>query len=97
MAAKSWYYLSFARDGQFVGACMVEALSHEDAPRVAREHGISPGDDDVMVIPCSGPGVLPPYRLWTGSALKAVAGLRELRREGAPPIALVVADPGAVN
>lgn len=85
MAVKSWFYLSFAREGRFVGACVVEAASAEDAPRVARERGIAPpGDDDVMVIPASGPGLLPPYRLWTGNALKAIAGLKEIRRDRAP-------------
>lgn len=97
MAAKSWFYLSFARDGRFVGACVVEAASAEDAPRVAATHGIDARGGDIMVIPTTGPGLLPPYRLWTGNALKAIAGLRELRREGAPPRGAVVIEQRAVN
>lgn len=100
MAAKQWFYLSFADAERFLGACVVEAESAADAPKVARAHGINPGGD-VLVIPSPDgtPGPHPTYRLLSRSELGAGATLGELRARGfqPPADAIQVTDPRTVN
>jgi hypothetical protein len=81
-----WFYLSFADDEGFRGACVVEALDELDAVLVAHEHGINPGGE-VMLLPTPGnvPGPLPTYRLLSRAELGEGKTLGELQDAGFVP------------
>jgi hypothetical protein len=101
MKRKTWFYLSFADADRFLGACVVEAESAKEAPRVASAHGINPGGE-VLIIPSpdGGPGPHPTYRLLSRSELgDGTASMGELRERGIvpPDDVLVVTDPRTVN
>lgn len=98
-----WFYLSFASRDQFLGACVVEAASAQEAPLIASARGINPGGQ-VLILSSDGPGPLPPYRLFSRAALNQLLGdggatMGELLDRGfhLPADALVVTDPREIN
>ncbi len=96
-----WFYLSFASKEKFLGGCIVEARSAEEAPRVAAAHGINPGGE-VLVIPSpepDRPGPLPTYRLLSRAEMGDGSTMAGLRDEGMSPPddALLVTDPKERN
>lgn len=89
-----WYYLSFASKTEFLGACVVEAATPEDALTVTHERGINPGGE-VMILPTPGNETppFPKYKLLSKAQLGEGATLGELRAQGlAPPEDAVMID-----
>lgn len=65
----AWYYLSFAGEEGFRGACIVEAIESMNAVAVATRLGINPGGEVVIVKAPAGPCPLPVNRLLTKADL----------------------------
>ena len=81
-----WFYLSFASETAFLGACIVEAPDATLAPLVAHSHDCNPGGE-VMILqaPEDGPGPFAPYKLMTREELGKGATLGELTAAGMRP------------
>ena len=81
-----WFYLSFASEHGFLGACVVEAADGPEALKIASERGINPGGQ-VMILPTPA-GEMPPfpkYRLLSREELGEGATLGETQRMGLRP------------
>jgi hypothetical protein len=82
----TWFYLSFASETGFLGACVVEAEDALNAVQVATACGINPGGE-AMILPTPGnvPGPDPTYTLLTREQLGDGATLGELADVGLYP------------
>jgi hypothetical protein len=87
----TWFYLSFASETGFLGACIVEAEDALNAVQVATACSLNPGGA-VAILPTPGnvPGPHPTYTLLTREQLgEDPATLDDLREAGlAPPKSL---------
>ena len=77
----AWFYLSFADDDAFRGACVVEAASAEDAVTVSWQRGINPGGE-IMLIETDDEPPLPKYRLLSKEEIGPGATLGDLDQMG---------------
>lgn len=66
------YWLSFADEGEFLGACIVEANGMLGAVRLAAELGINPGGEVISYALPNGPGPYPINKLLSKDDLEEI-------------------------
>lgn len=82
----AWFYLSFATDTTFLGACVIKASDVLGAVEKATRLELNPGGE-IMILPVDGPGPFPPHQLMSKAEMQKCdpgggKSLRELRAEG---------------